>query len=570
MYIVNYRRRTEAACAFFFVFFLLCIARLFYIQLFRSDYLGGIAKKQHNLFVELEPRRGTIYDRNFKPQAVNLAYESVFASPNSMDENQKAAALEKFVSVLKLDRAFVQERLSRNKSFVWISRKIDPGQAASLRQSKIKGIGFLKESKRCYPNGYMLSHIIGFAGMDNNGLEGLELYHDQTLAGEPGWALMQRDARSKRLNLNDRMAPAQDGLDLVLTIDEVVQYIAERELDKAYRQSRAKGASIVVLDPRSGQILAMANRPTYDLNAYKGVSKEQMRNRSITDMYEPGSVFKIVTAAAALQENKVTETSRFFCENGEYRVASHTLHDHTPHGWLTFREVIELSSNIGTSKVAQLLGPDTLYRYIKSFGFGERTGVDLPGEIPGSIKAPRFWSKVSIACVPMGQEVGVTCLQLAVSIAAIANGGTLVRPYILKEICDKSGETVKAFPAQLVRQVISEDTAARLRKILIGVVENGTGKLAKPASFTAGGKTGTAQKLDPNGRYSHDKYMASFVGFAPAQDPLLAIAVTIDEPRGYYYGGVVAAPVFKAVVEDVLKYYKGREFQEQGAAGNDR
>jgi cell division protein FtsI (penicillin-binding protein 3) len=566
VYIVNYRRRAEAVFFVVLIFFIVCVSRLLYIQFFRGDYLASIAKKQHNLYIELEPRRGTIYDSNFKPQAVNLAFESLYASPNDMDRSQKNAALLGLPVILKMDEKNLRDKLSRKKSFIWLARKVPPEKIDEIKKLKIKGLGFIKESKRCYPNGYLLSHVLGFAGLDNKGLEGIELLYDKYLRGQPGWSVMLRDARSKKLNVYDNSLKPKDGYDIVLTIDEVIQYIAERELDNAYRSSRAKGASIVVMDPRTGAILAMANRPTFDLNSHANINKDLMRNRAICDMFEPGSVFKIVAASAALAEKKVTEMTPFFCENGEYKVAGRILHDHTSHATLTFREVIEQSSNIGTAKVAQLLGADTLYRYVKAFGYGAKSGIDIPGEISGSMKPVRQWSKTTITCVPMGQEVGVTSLQLAAGVSVVANGGNLMRPYVIKEIRDKTGDMIKYTSPAEVRRVLDEDTAARMKKILIGVVENGTGKLAKLDDFTAAGKTGTAQKIEANGQYSHSRFMASFVGFAPAEDPQLAIAVTIDEPRGMYYGGVVAGPVFKNVAQDSLKYLRTKDYTDGALA----
>jgi cell division protein FtsI (penicillin-binding protein 3) len=556
VYTINYHRRSEAVFLLFLAFLVLCVARLFFIQIFHSSYLSGIAKRQQNLFVELEPRRGTVYDCNLKPQAFNITVDSLFASPSEIPDKDKDKIIRQLMPILNVDYAYLKDRLYRNKSFIWLARKITPQQSEAIKKLNIKGLDFIKESKRCYPNGYLASHVIGFAGLDNNGLESTELYYDKYLKGEAGWAVFLRDARQRKLGLYEKMLSPKDGYDLILTIDEVIQYIAERELDKAYKTYHARGASIVVMDPHTGMILALANRPAFDLNEYKNVSKEEIRNRSICDLFEPGSVFKIVTASAALEENKVSESDRFFCENGAYRVASHILHDHTSHGWLTFREVIEQSSNIGTTKVAEMLGPDIVYKYVRLFGCGAKLGIDLPGEINGSIKEPRSWSKTSIGAVPIGQEVGVTALQLAAAISVIANGGQLMTPYIVKEIRDKYGEVIKEFSPVLIRKVISIDTAARMKKILSGVVENGTGKLAKVSGFTAAGKTGTAQKLEPNGAYSHSKFIASFIGFAPAEDPVVAIVVTVDEPHPYYFGGVVAAPVFKNVVHDVLKYLK--------------
>lgn len=554
MYISNYRRRSGAVFLFFLSFLIFCSARLVFIQLFRSSYLSDIARKQHNLFVELEPVRGAIFDRNLKPQAINLPSNSLYASPNEMKDKDKELAIKHLGVILGLGKQYLRERLFRKKSFIWLARKISPEKCEAVKKLGIKGLGFIKESKRSYPNGHLASQIIGFAGTDNIGLEGMESYLDKYLRGEPGWAVFLRDARQKRLDIWNKMSLPRDGYDLVLTIDEVIQYIAERELDKAYKEHNAKAASIVVMDPHTGAILALANRPTYDLNNYAKVSKDQIRNRAICDLFEPGSVFKIVTASAGLEEKMVKEEDRIFCENGSYRVANHILHDHHPHGWLTFREVIEQSSNIGTVKVAQMLGADVVYKYVRLFGFGSKLGVDLPGEISGMIKEPRLWSKTSISAVPMGQEVGVTSVQLASAFSVIANGGQLMKPYIIEEIRDKQGEVVKKNSPVLIRKALSLDTAQRIKKILTGVVEEGTGKMAKMPGFTAAGKTGTAQKLEPSGAYSHSKFIASFIGFAPAEDPLVAIAVTVDEPHPYYFGGVVAAPVFKNVAADTIRY----------------
>lgn len=554
MYISNYNRKTTAVFLCFFVFLVVCITRLIYIQFFRSQYLAAIAKKQQSLFVELEPRRGTIYDANLKPQAVNLSVDSLFAAP--YDIADKEAVIRKLLPILKTNTDYLRERLYRKKSFIWLARKLDSQAAEEIKALKIKGLDFIKESKRCYPNSYLSSHVLGFAGLDNAGLEGIELYYDRYLKGQRGWALILRDARQKKLDLPEKLILPKDGYDIVLTVDEVIQYIAEKELDNLMRTSHAKAASIVVMNPHTGEILALANRPTYDLNEYGNAAKDLRRNRAICDLFEPGSVFKIVTASAALEEKKLVEEDRIFCEDGSYKIATHILHDHTPHGWLTFREVIEQSSNIGTTKVAQKLGSEIVYRYARLFGFAAKSGIDLPGEISGSLKEPRFWSKVSIGAVPIGQEVGVTTLQLASAISVIANGGQLMRPYIVKEIREKSGESIKRFFPTVTRKVISVDTASRVRKILTGVIEKGTGKSARLSGFSAAGKTGTAQKLEPNGAYSHDKFVASFIGFAPAEDPLITIVVVVDEPHPAYFGGVVAGPVFKNVANDALRYLK--------------
>jgi cell division protein FtsI (penicillin-binding protein 3) len=564
VYISNYRQKCEAVFLIFFIFLLFCVGRLFFIQFFRSDYLTAIAKKQHNQLVELEPRRGAIYDCNLKAQAFNMSMDSLYAVPNVI--KNKESVINQLLSILNLERNYLQERLNRKKSFIWLARKITPEKSEEIKKLNIKGLGFLKETKRIYPNSYLASHIIGFSGMDNIGLEGVERSYNNYLKGVPGWAIFLRDARLKKLDIWEKMVLPQDGMDIVLTIDEVIQYIAERELDKAFKNFHAKGASIVVMDPHTGRILAMASRPTYDLNNHSGVSKDSIRNRVICDLFEPGSVFKIVTASAALEEKRVTESDVFFCENGAYRVGGRILHDHTSHGNLTFKQVIEESSNIGTVKVAQLLGADTVYRYVRAFGFGSKLGIDLSGEISGMISPPRLWSKTSITAIPIGQEVGVTALQLASAISVIANGGQLMKPYIIDSVRDNQGRVIKQNKPVLIRKVISVDTALRIKKILTGVIEEGTGKLAKVMGFSAAGKTGTAQKLEPDGSYSHSKFTASFIGFSPAEDPLLTIVVTVDEPHPVYFGGVVAAPVFQKVAGDVIRYLKGNQIPMEAMA----
>ena len=487
-----------------------------------------------------------------------MSMDSLYAVPNSIKD--KEAVIDKLNSILGLDRAYLSDRLNRKKSFIWVARKLTPDKSEAVKKLNLKGLGFIKETKRIYPNSYLASHVIGFSGMDNVGLEGVERDYNKYLSGIPGWAIFLRDARLKKLDIWEKMVMPVDGLDVVLTVDEVIQYIAERELDKAYSSSNAKGASIIVMDPYTGKILAMANRPTYDLNDFSAASRDSKRNRSICDLFEPGSVFKIVTASAALEEKKVSEEDIIFCENGAYRVGGRILHDYHAKGNLTFRQVIEESSNIGTVKVAMLLGADKLYRYLRAFGFGSKLGIDLSGEISGMISPVRLWSKTSITAIPMGQEVGVTDLQLVSAISVIANGGQLMKPYIIDSIRDNQGQVIKQNKPVLIRNVISLDTAMRIKKILTGVVEKGTGRLAKVSGFSAAGKTGTAQKIEPNGRYSETKFIASFIGFAPAQDPMLAIVVTIDEPRrGSHFGGVVAAPVFQKVANDVIRYLKGNE-----------
>ncbi|MFH1692628.1 MAG: penicillin-binding protein 2 [Candidatus Omnitrophota bacterium] len=544
--------RFSVVLIFFIGLLFIFLGRLIFIQFVRSSFLSNLAAKQHNFYIELEPQRGTIYDRNMKPVAVNVASYSLYAVPPDVKDKKKVAR--KLHELIGLEESFVLERLSRDKQFVWLVRKLDWQEMEKIKKQDMAGLAFIKESRRSYPNSRLASQLIGFAGLDNQGLDGLEKYYDDFLRGVSGWTFVLRDAKKRGLALSEAVEPPVDGYSLVLTIDQVVQYIAEREIDKVFEKYQAKGATIVVLDVKTGKILAMASRPTYDLNEPSKYAVEARRNRAVTDFFEPGSVFKIVTATAALDSSEFDLKDRIFCENGQYKVFSHTLHDVHPYGWLSFQDVIVQSSNIGTTKIAQKIGPECVYNYARRFGFGASTNAGLPGEVSGILKPVSCWSKTSISAVPIGQEVCVTALQLACAVSSIANGGIYMRPYILSAVIDRKGEVIKSFHPQAECRVMSVRTSRKMQQILEHVVERGTGKLAKSKQYKFAGKTGTAQKVESNGTYSHTKFMASFIGYAPADHPEIAIVVTVDEPKPYYYGGVVSAPAFKVVAEDVLKY----------------
>ncbi|MFC1510685.1 peptidoglycan D,D-transpeptidase FtsI family protein, partial [Candidatus Omnitrophota bacterium] len=373
-----------------------------------------------------------------------------------------------------------------------------------------------------------------------------------------GWMRVLRDARQQDLMLADGFVAPTHGSHVVLTIDETIQSIAERALEKAMIKHHADAATIIVMDIRTGEILALANRPTYNLDAVAESSLESRTNRAISFVYEPGSVFKIVTAAAALEEEAFTEGDIIYCEQGEYRVGNHILHDHRPHGKLTFKEVFGLSSNIGVTKIAQEIGADAVYKYAKRFRFGIKTNIDLQGEVRGVIRKPSMWSKTSIGAIPIGHEVLVTPLQLVSALSAIANGGVFMQPYVVREIRSADGVLLQEVTPKIIDRVISEDTARRVTEILVGVVENGTAKRARIRGVRVAGKTGTAQKVI-NGTYSHSQFYASFMGFAPADNPRLAAVVIYDEPHPDHYGGTVAAPVFKEVIENSLRYFESDE-----------
>ncbi len=540
------------------VFLILFSFKLVFLQIFRSAYLSQLAEKQHNALIRLEPRRGTILDRNLRPLAFNISVSSLFANPRSMSEHEKEIAIKQLSLILKMDPSVIRQRLSRNKYFVWLQRKLPPEITDKIKILKLRGIGFIKESKRYYPNQSLAAHIIGFADIDNRGLEGLEQNYDKYLRGEFGWSQILRDARQRELSLERNFVPPKDGFNLVLTIDETIQYLAERALDKAMAKHNAKAATIIVMNPRTGEILALANRPTYNLAEVTSSSIESRTNRAISYTYEPGSVFKIVVTAAALEESAFSESDKINCENGSYRVGNHILHDHHPEGILSFHQVIEQSSNIGVTKIAQKLGPYKVYRYAQSFQFGRKTEIDLGGEVSGFLKHPHDWSKTSIGAIPIGQEVTVTPLQLVCAISAIANDGIYMRPFVVKYIKDNNDQIIRSFEPKAINQVITLLTSQRTKKILAGAVENGTGKKSHIDGVAVAGKTGTAQKV-VNGLYSHNKFYASFIGFAPVENPRLAAVVVFDEPHPSYYGGTVAAPVFQEVISDALKYIEMKE-----------
>ncbi|MCM8784055.1 MAG: penicillin-binding protein 2 [Candidatus Omnitrophica bacterium] len=538
--------------SFILVSLLFLSLRLIYLQLFRGPFLAKFAQSQYEMRIPLEPKRGTIFDRNVKPLAFNLSVDSVFANPKEIDDPH--STVEALSHVLELDKGIVLERLSQNKHFVWIARRINEEATVALKKLSLKGVYLIKENKRYYPQINNGSTVLGFCDIDNNGLEGIELYYDKQLKGRKGYILSNKDAKRRRIFFLDfDYLPPVDGYNLILTLDSVIQHMAERELEKAVKATGALGGSVVVVSPYTGEILAMANYPNFNPNnPQEVVDKDRLRNRAIVDMFEPGSSFKIITASAALEEKATNLKEKFFCEKGSYNLKTHILHDHQPHGWLTFEEVIGFSSNIGTVKIAQKMGLDRLYPYIYTFGMGKRTGIGLPGEAEGFIRPLSKLSRTSIGAIPIGQEVMVTLLQLTMAMCVIANGGFLMKPYIVKEIRDSKGISIVVNYPQKVRNVISSSTAEAMAQVLKGVVEYGTGKMARVEGYISAGKTGTAQKVE-NGTYSHRKFVSSFVGFVPLEKPKLVIGVVLDEPYPYY-GGVVCAPVFRNIATDALKY----------------
>jgi cell division protein FtsI (penicillin-binding protein 3) len=528
--------------------------RLVNLQLLQAAELTARADRQHQKTVTLEGARGTVTDRHGKVLAMNVEVPSIFGVPTSLDS--PAIAARSLSSVLHVRREEIEKKLRQDRHFVWLARKVEPEQGHRLEQLSIDGIGMVMEGRRFYPKGPLLSHVLGFVGMEGVGLEGLERRYESQLHGEKRLTILQRDALGRTVfpkGLREQSPSA--GQALTLTIDEVIQYIAEKELDEAVDRAHSKSGTIIVMEPQTGAILAMAVSPRFDPNAVTSLTADRWRNRALTDTYEPGSTMKLVVAAAALEEKVMMPGSLLYGENGRMTIANTTIHDHEKLGWMTFAEMIQKSSNIGAAKTGMLLGEQRLYRYLQAFGFGQRTEIDLPGEVAGLLKPPRDWGRRSLASISMGQEVGVTPLQMLSAVSAIANDGVFMKPFVVSEVRDHKGQIVKEVLPQVKRRVVSPTTARTLATMMEGVVTSGTGTKAAIPGFRVAGKTGTAQKVDPRtGAYSNALSVGSFVGFVPADAPRVAMIIVIDEPQGEAWGGVVAAPVFRRVGEQVLTY----------------
>jgi len=534
--------------------FLVALGRLFHLQVLHAEELAQLAGRQHQKILTVEGGRGAITDRNGKILAITMEVPSVFGAPKYVS-NPRATAV-RLSRVLKGDVRQLEAKLKSERDFVWLQRRLAPERAEALQGLSLGGIGVIPEGRRFYPKGVMLSHVLGFGDIDNQGLEGLERRYDAVLRGERGRLVVERDAFGgavfpKGLNY---VAPSP-GKDLVLTIDEVVQYIAEQELAEAVARTRAASGVVIVVEPKTGALLAMAVRPTFNPNEPKG-DPNLWRNRAVSDAYEPGSTFKLVAAAAALEERLVSPDEFIDGENGQYVVENTVVHDHHKNGWMTFAQVLQKSSNIGMVKVAQRLAPEKLAWYINAFGFGQKTDVDLTGEQRGLTKDLHDWSRRTQASIAMGQEIGVTPLQLVMAVSAIANGGWLMRPYVVSEVRSSTGETLARVEPVVRRHPISAQTAKALTEIMRGaVLPGGTGTLGAVPGYDVAGKTGTAQKIDPlTGGYSATRMVSSFVGFLPADDPKLAILVVVDEPQTEHWGGTVAAPVFQRIAAQAVRH----------------
>ena len=553
------RKLIYAWIGIFSLFWIVLVGHFFVIQVLEGEEWAKRIPQQSKRRLTLEPQRGIIYDRNFNMLAFNLARFSFGANPGRVKHPQKIAA--QLAKVTGESAEFYLKRLRSKKSFVWLTRGMLPEQVEQLKFPPSSGITTIKKSQRFYPNHNLASQVIGFANIDNLGISGVELQYDELLQGKTGWKVILVDATHKpvaEVELPEK-SPV-DGCSLVLTIDREYQMIAEDELEKGIEKYGAKGGVVVMLDPRSGEVLAMTSLPDYDPNFPGKFSAFEQKNRVITDGYEPGSPFKIVTAAAALEKHIVSPRDKIDCENGVYRVPGGRITDHKRFSVLTFQQVIENSSNIGMAKIAQKVGADQIYRYARAFGIGNPTGIDLPGEIAGVLRNPVYWSASDLYRIAIGYGVLVTPLQLACAYAAIANNGILMKPRVVKAVLSEHGEILEEKEPVTIRRVVSESTAKILRQFFTGVVERGTGIRARIAGVKVAGKTGTARKYDPKaGKYSDKRFIATFVGFLPADNPTLVCLVMMDEPRNSYYGGQTCAPVFNRIVRRVLDLMQSKQ-----------
>ncbi len=530
------------------------LARLYFLQVVHHQKLSSRAASQICEEIRFSPRRGDIRDRSGRELAANVEVDSLYGVPFKVED--PAGTAKALSRITGGERKHFLRQLKRGNSFVWLQRHLSPVTASRIRDLDIAGLGFIKENRRYYPQRDLAAQVVGLAGIDNQGLEGVELAFDIYLQREAVCLAVERDARGQDIILSGLPEDIlSEGDSVRLTLDETVQFVAQEELARGVREAGAKGGSIVVMDPGNGEILAMANLPYFNPNEFHQYGPRYFRNRAISDLVEPGSIMKPVLLAAALEEGAVNLDTLFFCENGAMSFMGRTLHDVHPNGYLDAAGVIRESSNIGATKMAMKLGAKHYAEYLKKFGFGQKSGVDMPGEAAGMLRPLSQWSGLSISALAIGQEISVTTLQMAAAFAALVNGGELYRPLIAREVVDASGKVVKSFPSTRVRRVISPETSRQVRMVMTQVVEKGTGGAAAVEGYKVAGKTGTAQKYDQAKRsYSNEKYLAAFAGFAPAEEPRLVVIVMIDEPQESIWGGSVAAPVFRRVVSRALRY----------------
>src|SRR5689334_19341926 len=546
--------RALFVAAFIGFWMLIVCARLVYLQFSQHDGLANRARQQQSDSIDTAPERGELLDRQGRQLARSVQTVSLFLDPNGLDAGQLECTAQELSQSLGLKfkdlLAQFREAQDAKKRFIWIARRLDADQANKLVAMNLPGLQSVLEPKRYYPNGSLAAHVLGYVGLDGDGLGGLERSFNSKISGEPGRLFVEKDASGKPYQSYEIASKA--GQTVVLTIDQSIQYQAEQALNEAVKNSHAKSGTVIVLDPRSGEILALANAPTFDPNNVAASTADARSNWALQNIYEPGSTFKIVAFSAALEKKLARVDEKIDCQMGAITVAGRVVHDHKKFGVLTLPEALAKSSNVAAIKLGLRVGDQTMYDFIRSFGFGSKTGIELPGETNGILRKVERWQPSSIGSIAIGQEVGVTPVQMVAAFGALANDGMRVAPHLIREVRNAEGAVVyRAQPEQ--HRVISAETAIALRGMLEGVTLHGTAKKAQLDGYSAAGKTGTAQKIDPKTKtYSSTKFVGSFVGFAPVSNPQVVIIVVIDEPAGAYHGGDVAAPVFRTVAEQVL------------------
>lgn len=529
--------------------------RSFELQMLQSEKLSAGAKKQHSRVYKMPPVRGTLLDRNKKPLATSVWATSIYLNPKEVKDPHKLART--ISKPLGLPREKLIGLTRSKKPFVWIKRGEDPGTAKKIKALNLPGVGFTEEQKRIYPKGALLGQAIGFTNVDLKGVEGLEYGFEKMLAGKPATARIRTDGRGNRISdvLLNTKEQSTKGNDVLLTVDSNIQHITETALEKGVKEAKADRGAVLLMNPQTGEILSMASYPFFDPNRFGEFPQETIKNLPVWMSFEPGSTLKVFLAATLLEEEMGDENTEYDCENGKRKIGPKVIKDVHGHGILTVSETITYSSNICAWKMGRTLGKKKLHDSLRNFGFGDTVGVDLPGEARGKIQNLRNWGDLELATISFGQGISVTSIQLATALSSIANGGYLMKPYIVKKIISPEGKVLMEKNPELVKKVISYDTASKVTGILEQVVERGTGKNAAISGYRVAGKTGTAQMPDPEtGTYHESRYLSSFIGFAPADDPRLALVVIVENPRTHTYGGVIAAPIFKSITEKVLFY----------------
>jgi len=546
------RFRIRILGSIMYALFFLMAGKAIYYQVFLSEWLADKAVSQYEKVDVFSGKRGNIYDASNRKMAVSIDVVSVGVHPKKIRDVR--TTIKALSEVLHVDRRELINNLYSTKPFIWIKRQITPKESKLLADLNLPGIVLIPEYSRFYPNKFLGAQVVGFCGLDGKGIEGVEYYYNTQLQGTEDRVKVLKDALGRRFESEKTIVSDSNGNNLVLTIDGAIQYITEKALEEAVLGFSGKSGMAIVMNPRTGGILALAHYPSYNPNAFREYSKGELRNRALTDPFEPGSTMKIFSVAAAIESGICKPTTVFNCENGAFHVGTNVVHDTHSYGMLTVQDIIKYSSNIGAIKVGQAVGAEILYKNLRNFGFGEKTGIDCAGETPGVLAPYTKWRKIDAGTIAFGQGISVSAIQLITATSAIANGGILVKPHLVHSVTDANGQVIKKVEPTPVRRAISTETARTIRQMMKEVITTGgTGVNAALEGYAVCGKTGTAQKIE-NGSYARGKYVSSFIGFVPADYPEAVILVVVDEPQKRYYGGTVAAPAFKRIALETLGY----------------